>query len=566
MNILGVSCHYHDAAAALVQDGRLVAAAAEERFTRRKHDFAFPAHAIDYCLAEAGITGKDIGYAGFYGKPLLKFDRVLTSCIAGWPRTWWPFVRGIPPWLHEKLWIGDALSKHLGAEPEIIYGGHHMSHAASAFLVSPFDEAAILTVDGVGEWATATCGVGRGNQITLGAELRFPHSVGLLFSTITAYLGFRVNDAEWKVMGLASYGEPSMLDKFRRIVDIKPDGSIHLDMRYFAFHRSTRRMFSRRWERLFGEPPRTHEGEITGFHRDFAASGQRIVEDILLRMAAHLHETSGLGDLCIAGGVGLNSVANWRILRESGFRRVFIQPAAGDDGGALGVAFLIHNMLLDQPREFTMQHACWGPSFSDEEIRRFLDENAIPYRELSGDELLAETARAIAHDQVVGWFQGRMEFGPRALGARSILANPRNPAMKDIINAKVKFREKFRPFAPSVVCEEASTYFELDCDSPFMLLVPPVRPEMRSVLPAVTHVDGTARVQTVARDVLPQYHALIGKVGELTGVPVVLNTSFNVRGEPIVCTPEDAWATFVKTGMDALAMGRFFIRKADLQV
>ncbi len=562
MNVLGISCYYHDAGVALVRDGELIAAAEEERFNRKKHFSDFPEQAVRYCLAEGGITIDEVDHIGFYEKPLVKFNRILETILACWPRTYGPWLTAMPLWLGHRLRIGNEIQEKLGTDKDILYCQHHLSHAASAFLVSPFREAAIITADGVGEWTTTSWGVGRDTRIEMRKELRFPHSVGLLFSAITAYLGFRINDAEWKVMGLAPYGKPTHLDKFHEVVDVREDGSIRLNLRYFAHSYSTTRTISRHWEELFGEPQRRPESELTDFHRDIAHSGQKIVEEIMLKTAAHVHRQTGMDNLCLAGGVGLNCVANWRILKESGFKEMFIQPAAGDSGGALGTAFYIYNSVLNNPRRFTMNHALWGPSFDDARIKAALDRAEAVYESVDDEEeLLKRTAALIADGQVVGWFQGRLEFGPRALGARSLLADPRDPRMKDIINAKVKFREAFRPFAPAVLKERAHEYFDMPAgmDAPFMLLVPEVHKDKRAVLPAVTHQDGTGRVQTVTEEHNGRYYRLIREFGRLTGVPVVINTSFNVRGEPIVCTPEDAYDTFVHTGIDALVMGNIIV-------
>jgi len=567
--VLGISCYYHDAGAALVRDGQLVAAAEEERFNRQKHYSEFPRMAVAYCLQEAGITIDEVDYIGFYEKPLIKFNRIIETILARWPLTYTSWVKSMPVWLLNKLRIGRTIQQELGTDQDIYYCQHHLAHAASAFLVSPFEESAIITADGVGEWTTTGWGMGRGTEIVIKKEIRFPHSVGLLFSAITAYLGFRVNDAEWKVMGLAPYGRPTFVDKFREVVDIRDDGSFRLNMKYFCHTHSTERMFNRRWERLFGRPRRAKETELDSFHEDIAHSGQKIVEEIMVKMAAHVHRETGMDNVCIAGGVGLNCVANWRILQESGFKNIFIQPAAGDSGGALGTAFYLYNSVLKKSRAFVMSHACWGPGFTDEQIRQALDATGMRYRYLAREEeLLEETARMIDEGKVIGWFQGRLEFGPRALGARSLVADARNPRMKDIINAKVKFREAFRPFAPSVLKERAHEFFEMPpgMDAPFMLLVPKVRPEMHAVLPAITHQDGTGRVQTVTEEDNGRYYRLIRTFGERTGVPVVINTSFNVRGEPIVCSPRDAIDTFVKTGIDAIVMGNFVVTEKPNEV
>jgi carbamoyltransferase len=569
VNVLGISCYYHDAAAALLRDGQLVAAAEEERFNRQKHYSGFPEQAIDYCLREGGITIDQVDHIGFYEKPLVKFNRILETILACWPRTYRPWLTAMPLWLTQRLRIGHEIQENLRTDKDILYCRHHLAHAASAFLVSPFDQAAIITADGVGEWTTTSWGVGRGCDIQMLKETRFPHSVGLLFSAITAYLGFRVNDAEWKVMGLAPYGQPTYVDQFRKVVDIKDDGSIRLNLRYFAHPYSTTRTFSKEWERLFGQPQRKPESELTDFHRDIAHSGQKIVEEIMVKTAAHVHAQTGMDNVCLAGGVGLNCVANWRILQESGFKDIFIQPAAGDAGGAVGTAFYIYNCALKNPRVFRMEHAFWGPSFSDAEIAATLNRAEAVYETVDDEEeLLERTAQMIADGKVVGWFQGRLEFGPRALGARSLLADPRKPEMKDVINAKVKFREAFRPFAPSILKEHAHEYFEMPAgmDAPFMLLVPKVRKEKRAVIPAVTHQDGTGRVQTVTLQHHGRFYRLIQAFARLTGVPVVINTSFNVRGEPIVCTPADAYNTFVNTGIDALVMGNCVITQKPQRV
>jgi carbamoyltransferase len=561
--VLGISCYYHDAGVALVRDGQLVAAAEEERFNREKHYSDFPTHAVEYCLREAGISLREVDHIGFYEKPFVKFNRILETILCTWPKSYLSWIKSMPQWLGRKIHTVHDIQKNLGTDQDVLFCQHHLSHAASAFLVSPFEEAAILTADGVGEWTTTAWGVGRGTRIEMRQEIRFPHSVGLLFSAITAYLGFRVNDAEWKVMGLAPYGAPRFVDQFREVVDILEDGSIRLNMRYFAHGYSTRRMFNRRWEKLFGEPQRGREAPLTDFHRDIAHSGQKIVEEIMVKMARHVRRETGMDNICIAGGVGLNCVANWRIFTECGYKGIFIQPAAGDSGGALGTAFYIYNSVLGYPRTFRMDGACYGPSFTAEEIEQRLRGQGAEYERCRDEAtLLRQTAEMIAAGKVVGWFQGRMEFGPRALGARSLLADPRNNRMKDIINAKVKFREAFRPFAPSVMKEFAHEYFEMPAgmDAPFMLLVPKVREDQRGVIPAVTHQDGTGRVQTVTEEHNGRYYRLIRAFHELTGVPVVINTSFNVRGEPIVCTPRDAYHTFVHTGIDVLVIGDFIVR------
>jgi carbamoyltransferase len=586
--ILGISAFYHDSAAALVVDGRIVAAAQEERFTRKKHDEGFPKRAIDYCLAAAGLTADQLDYVGFYDKPLLKFERLLETYLAGAPRGFRSFLHSMPPWLRQKLYLPRELNRGLGHQyrKRYVFTEHHESHAASAFFPSPFEEAAILTLDGVGEWATASFGHGSGNRLTLTHELRFPHSLGLLYSAFTYFCGFRVNSGEYKLMGLAPYGEPTyaalILDK---LLDLKSDGSFRMDMRYFNYcHGLT--MTSSAFDRLLGGPPRQPESSITQREMDLAASIQLVTEEIMLRAARHVHRQTGQRNLCLAGGVALNCVGNGRILREGPFEQIWIQPAAGDAGGALGVALFIWHQLLDQPRapvaRDRQQGSLLGPSYDDQQIKTFLDETGADYRQCySDDELCREVAELLATGKVVGWFQGRMEFGPRALGARSILGDARSRAMQSVMNLKIKFRESFRPFAPSVLEERAGQYFELPTghESPYMLLVAPVTAEQRlaaggqpasgldklkdcrSTIPAVTHVDYSARVQTVDADRHGRYRKLLEHFHERTGCPVLINTSFNVRGEPIVCTPAEAYRCFLSTHIDALVLERFVLEK-----
>ena len=561
MNILGISAFYHDAAACLLRDGEIVAAASEERFTRKKHDPDFPIHAIRSCLEQGRIRADDLDYVGFYEKPFIKFKRILFTHLACFPWSLKPFLKAIPSWLQEKLIIPSLIRDKLGYEGEVLMIEHHLSHAASSYLLSPFRESAILTVDGVGEWSTATYGRGEGNAIRLFREIRFPHSLGLLYSAFTYYLGFTVNSAEYKVMGLAPYGEPRYLDQVRRLIEVRPDGSFHLDMRYFNYLVGLT-MTNSKFDDLFGGPPRSPEAPLDQRHKDIAASVQRVTEEVMLQMARHLGRETGSPNLCLAGGVALNCVANGKILREGPFEHLFIQPAAGDAGGAIGVASYIHHTLLKNERSFVMRHAFTGPAYSDEEIRAFLDVNEIPYVALSREELLRRVARLVADQQVIGWFQGRMEFGPRALGNRSILADARNPENRDRVNLKIKFRESFRPFAPAVLRERCEEFFELKEESPFMLLVAQVLPDRR-VIPSVTHVDGSARVQTVDRETNPLFYDLVAEFDRLTGVPVLINTSFNVRGEPIVCSPSDAYRCFVQTGMDVLVMGSFLLDKSN---
>ncbi len=565
--IIGLSCYYHDSAACILKDGELIAAAEEERFNRKKHFNGFPKLAIQYCLEEAGIEIDDVKYIVYYEKPFPKFLRILESYITQWPRSFAAFRRAVPLWIKGRLNMRRQLAKELNVEEErFFFSDHHLSHSASAFFVSPFEEAAILTEDGVGEWDTTTIGYGKSNKLSIEKQIRFPHSIGLLYSAITAYLGFRVMDAEWKVMGLAPYGEPKYVDKFRELIDIKEDGSFRLDMKYFAFLYSYKNTINRKFEKLFGRKQRKRGEEIDQFFTDIAASGQKLVEEIIVKIAKHLHKTYKTDNLVIAGGVGLNSVANWRIMEETGFKNIFIQPAAGDSGGAIGAAFSFYHQTLGKARKFRMDHALLGPSFSDKQIKDTLDQYNAKYEEIKDEKkLIDKVAGLLAEDKVIGWFQGRMEFGPRALGNRSILANPQNPEMKEILNSKVKFREKFRPFAPSVLKEKASKYFEIDIEAPYMLLIPPVREEMKKRLPAITHVDGSARLQTVDKNTNPRYHALLSAFEKKGGVPVLLNTSFNVRGEPIVCTPEDAYSCYMRTGIDALIVGNCILTEKDAE-
>jgi carbamoyltransferase len=563
MRILGISAFYHDSAAALVVDGQLVAAAQEERFSRRKHDDRFPSHAVKWCLAEAGIRVSDLDYVVFYDKPFTKFERLLFTYLDQFPRGFRTFCIAMPLWMNEKLWIKSVIRHALGYDGKILFNDHHMSHAASAFLVSPFEEAAILTVDGVGEWSTSTWGVGRGAEICLHEETRFPHSLGLLYSAFTYYLGFKVNSAEYKVMGLAPYGQPAYYDKVREVVEWREDGSFRLNTQYFDFLHGLQ-MTNERFDALFGGPPRKAETRLTQREFDIAASIQKVTDEIMVALARHIRRETGMKRLCMAGGVALNCVANAKVLREAGFEDLWIQPAAGDAGGAVGAAFYLYNSVLGHPRAYRMDHALLGPQYGEEESRAYLDSIGAKYRRLDAPDLVRETAALIAAGHVVGWHQGRMEFGPRALGARSILADARDAKMKDTLNMKIKFREGFRPFAPSVLEDRAPEFFKLDPPhtSPFMLLVADVREDKR-VIPSVTHVDGSARLQTVSRDTNPLYYALIEEFARQTGVPVIINTSFNVRGEPIVCTPADAYRCFMRTNMDDLVIGPFLMHKTE---
>lgn len=541
-----------------------MAAVEEERFNRQKHFNGFPTQSIEYCLKYASITVEQIDYVVFYEKPFVKFNRIVENYVFQWPRSFSAFRHAIPLWLKSRLNMKKQIAKELNIDQnKIFFSDHHLSHSAAAFFVSPFKEAVIFTEDGVGEWATTTAGFGKDNHISIDKEIKFPHSLGLLYSAITSYLGFRVNDAEWKVMGLAPYGEPKYTDKFQELVDIKEDGSFRLNMKYFSFHYSYDETVNSRFEKHFGRKKR-RGGELDQFYTDIAASGQKVVEDIIVKIAGSLHKEYKCDNLCIAGGVGLNSVANWRIMEKTGFKDIFIQPAAGDSGCAVGAAYAFYHMTLNNPRTFVMEHALFGPEYKNEEIRQVLDKYSAEYKEYKTEEdLIAAAAEMLAADKVVGWFNGRMEFGPRALGCRSILANPKNPDMKEIINSKVKFREKFRPFAPSVIKEEASKYFDINIDAPYMLLIPPVHQDKRSLLPAITHVDGSARLQTVDKKTNPRYYRLLEAFKQKAGVPVLLNTSFNVRGEPIVCTPEDAYSCYMRTGIDALVVGNYILTEKN---
>ena len=590
MKILGISCFYHDAAAALLCDGQLVAAAHEERFTRKRHDPDVPAQAVAYCLREAGIQINDLDYLVFYDKPFIKLERILTTYLATFPKSLASFTKSIPIWMKEKLWVPTQLREHLGYEGEVLFAEHHQSHAASAFLPSPFEEAAILTCDGVGEWATTTQGIGRGNKFELTREVRFPHSLGLLYSAFTYYLGFKVNSAEYKVMGAAPYGEPKYADKILdELVDLRDDGSFKINMRYFAYDYGLT-MTSRHFDKLFGEPRRESESKMEQFHWDMAASIQKVTEEIVLRIVNDLHASTGMKNLCMAGGVALNCVANGRLLREGPFENIWIQPAAGDAGGALGVAQFIWHQLLDKPRTVNelddQSGSLLGPRFDNNEVQAFLDKIDVPYRRFDDEaEICDFIARQIANEKVVGWMQGRMEFGPRALGSRSILGDARSENMQKVMNLKIKFRESFRPFAPSVLQERVGDYFEFRPNepSPYMLLVADVvqrkRAKLdgdlkglsgldilnvkRSEVPAITHVDYSARVQTVDKDRNGRYYKLIKQFEEVTGCPVIINTSFNVRGEPIVCTPQDAYHCFMGTEMDVLVIEDYVLLKEE---
>lgn len=592
MNILGISCYFHDAAAALLCDGRLIAAAEEERFTRKKHDYEFPQHAIDFCLGAGGIQASDLDYVAFFEKPFLKFQRLLLSTMQTFPRSQRVFREAMVSWFGDKLWIKQLIQKRLGVRPsKIIFSEHHLSHAASAFFCSPYDEAAILTVDGVGEWATTSLGIGKGNNIKLFKEIRFPHSLGLLYSAFTAFLGFEVNEGEYKVMGMAPFGKPRYVDKVHKLVHIGSDGSFELNLDYFSFHYSTDRTFNGKFEELFGAPrdpkanfftsasgypsyfgakPANYEelSKQNQYYADIAASIQAVTEEILLSMARYIHQETGQKKLCMAGGVALNSVANGKILREKLFDEIYIQPSAGDGGGAIGAALYAYHMVLGKPRKFIMEHAYWGEEHSPGEIEKFLKENNIRHQRIDDDDkLLERVVDRLQEGKVIGWFQGRFEWGPRSLGNRSILADPGRADMKDIVNTKIKFREPYRPFAPSVLVERADEFFDLPqparhYPARFMLYVVDVKEDKRDVIPAITHVDGTGRLQTVDSVTAPRYYQLIQRFGEATGVPVLLNTSFNLKGEPIVNTPREAFRTFSISEMDLLVLDHYLIEKS----
>ncbi len=609
MLILGVSCYYHDSAVALIQDGMLVAAAEEERFSRKKHDNGFPQQAIDFCLKQAGITGQDLDYVVFYEKPLVKFERILMSTLGTFPSSYPVFREAMVAWFNEKLWVKSKLQTAIGVSPDrILFIEHHLSHAASALYTSPFEEAAILTIDGVGEWTTATLGHGtaawdslpngdgaqitgahRENKIELLREIRFPHSLGLLYSAFTAFLGFRVNNGEYKVMGMAPYGSPRYMDDVYRLIEVDESGGFRLNMDYFSFHHSTHRTFSGRFVDLFG-PPRKPETEFFSptthpdkdhpdwsddvatqnqKYADIAASIQKVTEETILKMAQYAYRETGCKNLVMAGGVALNSVANGRVIKETPFEDVFIQPAAGDSGSALGAALYVYHVLLGQPRRFVMEHAYWGAEYSEAEMKAAIEVAGFPYETIEDDErLLDQVVDRLTQEKVISWYRGRFEWGPRALGHRSILADPRAAEMKEVVNTKIKFREPFRPFAPVVLEERAAEYFEMPSPeryypARYMLLVTPIPNDKRDQIQAVCHEGGTGRLQTIRREWNPAYYRVVEKFGEATGVPILLNTSYNLRGEPIVNTPLNALHTFAKSDIDALVMGQFLVRKAE---
>jgi carbamoyltransferase len=588
VNILGLSAFYHDSAACLVRDGKIIAAAQEERFTRKKHDASFPEHAVRYCLREGGIGVNQLDCVAFYEKPFLKFDRILHTYLAYAPAGLKSFLMAIPLWIRERIWMKELIRRELGCDCKVFFPEHHESHAASAFFPSPFSEAAILTIDGVGEWTTTSYGVGRSHQIEMLAELHFPHSVGLLYSAFTYFTGFKVNSGEYKLMGLAPYGKPKYVDLIlRELIDLKDDGSFRLNMKYFNYGVGLT-MTNAAFNRLFGRPPRKPESKLTQSDMDLARSIQDVTDEIMLRMARHVRKQTRQRNLCLAGGVALNCVANGHILRDRIFDRIWIQPAASDAGGALGAALFAWHQILDKERKAdevndSQRGSYLGPAYGNDEVRAYLEAQKIPFTELVDDDVPEKIANLVNSQKVIGWFYGRMEFGPRALGARSIIGDARSPQMQELMNLKIKFRESFRPFAPAVLREKLSDWFDLDEESPYMLLVAPVSKNrrheipadsqtlfglqklltIRSEIPAVTHVDYSARIQTVTDQYQPMFYRMIKKVDEKFGCPVIINTSFNVRGEPIVATPEHAFTCFMRTNMDYLLIGNFLLEKNE---
>jgi len=588
MYILGISAYYHDSAAVLIKDGNIVAAAQEERFTRKKHDEGFPRMAAEFCLEEACIDVTQVDHVVFYDKPITKFDRLLETYLCYVPGGWVSLRKAIPLWLSKKLHLPKIIKKELGWKGKVLFTEHHESHAASAFFPSPFDEAAVICFDGVGEWATTSWGVGKGNRVEIKEQISFPHSVGLLYSAFTYYTGFKVNSGEYKVMGLAPYGEPKYVDMImEEIIDVKEDGSFRMNMKCFNYCQGLT-MTNSKFDKIFGGPPRKQEKKLTQREMDLAASIQKVTEIIMLRIGKHVYEKTGQKNLCMAGGVALNCVGNGILLREGSFENIWVQPSAGDAGAALGAALAIWHHYLDMPRkangkEDKQSGSYLGPHFTNEEIKKFLDENKYPYKECNGEEVYDEVSRKLENGEIIGWFQGRMEFGPRALGARSIIGDARNAEMQKKMNLKIKYRESFRPFAPSVLREHVSEWFEHDKESPYMLMVAPVKEEKRipmtdeqrrlfgidklniprSNIPAITHVDYSARIQTVDGKHNQRYYRLMKKFYENTGCPVIVNTSFNVRGEPIVCTLEDAYRCFMRTEMDTLVLEDYVLLKND---
>ena len=588
MYILGISSYYHDSAACLLKNGKIIAAAQEERFTRKKHDQNFPSNAIKYCLSEAGINSSDLEIVAFYDKPFLKFERILETYLAFAPRGLSSFLKAIPLWIKKKLWIKELIKEELNYSGTILFPEHHASHAASAFYASPFQDAAFLTMDGVGEWATTSYGIGSGNKMEMLADIKFPHSLGLLYSAITYYTGFRVNSGEYKVMGLAPYGEPKYKDLiYKHLIDVKEDGSFIMDMSYFNYSVGLT-MTNHKFNQLFGGPPREPESELTQKEMDIARSVQEVTEEIVMKMAKHVRKTTKKKYLCLAGGVALNCVSNGKLLRSGLFDDIYIQPAAGDAGGALGCALIAWYQHLGNERNADgkndfMKGAYLGPEFSNDEIKEYLDKKGYSYQKLEDKDLPGHIADLIADQKVIGWFQGRMEFGPRALGARTIIGDSRSAETQKTINLKIKYRESFRPFAPSVREENISEYFDIDRPSPYMLLVADVHKDKqlkmtkeqegyfglkklniaRSEIPAVTHVDYSARIQSVSKQTNPRYHEMLTKFNDKYGCAVVVNTSFNVRGEPIVCTPKDAYLCFMRTEMDYLILNNYLLKKED---
>ncbi len=572
MYILGLSFYYHDGSAALIRDGQVLAAGEEERFSRRKHDPGFPEKAIAFCLKQAGITMDQVDYVVFYEKPFIKFERLLLTAFSTFPRSAKVFRESMLTWIQKKLWVRSMILEKLKIpRKKLLFADHHMSHAAAAFYCSPFEEAAILTLDGAGEWTTSTMGVGRGTKIEIMKEMRFPHSVGLLYSAFTAYCGFEVNEGEYKLMGMAPYGEPKYVDRIMKMIRINDDGSLWQDMKYFAYHWSATHSFTPAFEEVMGRPgrdPALEDKSLDPFYCDVAMSIQKVTETIVLKMASHLAQITGLKKLCMAGGVALNSVANAKIIGQTGIEELYVMPAAGDDGGSVGAALWACHHVLGQPRTGPLEHAYLGSEYGDAEIEAFLKGNGIHYTYVSDDEtFFTRVADDLVAGKVAGWFRGRFEFGPRALGSRSIIADSRSAKMKELVNAKIKFREAFRPFAPSVLAERAAEYFEMPdghgepWPARFMLYVVPVRPEKRDVIPAITHVDGSGRLQTVIRKWNPAYHRMIEIFGQKTGVPVILNTSFNLKGEPIVETPAQAFNTFSRSEMDVLYLRNFIVER-----
>lgn len=590
MYILGISAYYHDSAACLVKDGEIIAAAQEERFTRIKHDHSFPTNAIKYCLKAAGISGDDLDYVSFYDKPFLKFERILETYLAYAPIGIQSFLKAMPLWVKKKIWIKELIRDEINYSGKIIFPEHHESHAAAAFFPSPFSEAAFITMDGVGEWATSSFGIGKDNQVELWADIQFPHSIGLLYSAFTYYTGFKVNSGEYKVMGLAPYGKPKYKDLIcEHLIDIKDDGSFKMNMDYFNYSAGLT-MTNSKFHQLFGGPPRKPESELTQKEMDLARSVQEVTEEVMLKMAKHVKEETGMKYLCLAGGVALNCVANGKLLRSGLFEDIWIQPAAGDAGGAVGSALFTWYQYLDNQRKADnksdfMKGAYLGPEFDNSKIEKFLTKNGYPYQTITDEDLPEKIADLIVEENVIGWFQGRMEFGPRALGSRTIIGDARSPEMQKKMNLKIKYRESFRPFAPSIRAENISEYFEIDRESPYMLLVANVQKDkqlemsaeqnsyfgldklnvVRSNVPAITHVDYSARIQSVNGKTNPRYHAMLTKFNDKYGCPVIVNTSFNVRGEPIVCTPQDAYLCFMRTEMDYLIMGNYLLDKTEQQ-